>query len=63
MKKFIMFVKRLIWFLQNFTNWFESIWIHILKDMNYFGKTEKRKYKKKGKGPTARARPTPARSQ
>ena len=37
--------KRIVLILQNYTNWFESIWIHILKDMIYFRKKEKEKKK------------------
>ena len=66
MEKGFKVFKRIILFLQKFTNRFESIWIHILKDMNYFRKTEKKKYKKNRKrppGPKLAERPARGPSQ
>ena len=56
-EKFIMCVKRLFWFLQIFTNLFESIWMCFAKviKVSIFGKRKKCKKKRKRKGPTGRA--------
>ena len=58
MKKFIMCVKRLFWFLQFYKNWFEFIWMCFAKVMNFqnFRKGEESSKKMERASP-GRARP------